>query len=120
MAFPECGPGGEQAARGKRLAQLLGIEEDQAADTSLAGRLAIIAKLKAARAVEIARGRSGSWLYDLNRHLSLCSALRHEYESFALFCAEAASQERAAAPEAGAAVLPFPPRAAVCKLKEPS
>jgi hypothetical protein len=71
--------------RGKMLAQLLGIHESEAADLSLSGRLKIIAKLKAARHVEIARGRAGSWLYDVNRHLNLCAALRREDEALAGF-----------------------------------
>ena len=62
--------------RSKELALLLGIREAEAADRSLSARLKIIAKLKAARRVEIARGRAGSWLYDVNRHLNLCTALR--------------------------------------------
>jgi hypothetical protein len=74
--------------RGKELAHLLGIPEVQAADLSLSGRLKIIARLKAARRVEVARGRAGSWLYDVNRHLSLCAALRQEYEALTALLAE--------------------------------
>ncbi len=77
----------------RELAQLLGIREAEAADRSLSGRLKIIAKLKAARKVEIARGRSGSWLYDVNRHLNLCTALRLEYEALAEYFAEGAAGE---------------------------
>jgi len=40
--------------------------------------------------VEIARGRSGSWLYDVNRHLNLCASLREEYEALAEYFAEGA------------------------------
>ena len=76
------------AMRSKQLALLLGVREAEAADRSLSGRLKIIAKLKAARRVEIARGRSGSWLYDVNRHLNLCAALRLEYESLVAYFAE--------------------------------
>ncbi len=80
------------AARCKELAQLLGIRGEEAADLSLNGRLRIIAKLKAARRVEIARGRSGSWLYDVNRHLNLCAALRLEYEALMEYFAEGSAQ----------------------------
>jgi len=80
------------AARSKGLAQLLGIRVDEAADLSLSARLRIIARLKAARRVEIARGRSGSWLYDVNRHLNLCAALRQEYEALADYFADGAAQ----------------------------
>lgn len=68
------------AKRCKGLVQLLGIDEDDAFDTSIRGRLAIIAKLKAAKRAEISRGQNGSWLYDVNRHLSICAYLRKEYE----------------------------------------
>ena len=67
--------------RCKGLVHLLGIEEDEAGDTTIKGRLSIIAKLKAARRAEIARGQTGSWLYDVNRHLSICACLRKEYEA---------------------------------------
>jgi hypothetical protein len=77
----------------KALAQLLGIREVEAADRSLCGRLKVIAKLKAARKVEITRGRTGSWLYDVNRHLNLCAALRQEYEALAEYFAEGAVTE---------------------------
>lgn len=78
--------------RHKELAQLLGISEVEAADRSLGGRLRIIAKLKASRRVEIARGRAGSWLYDVNRHLNLCAALRQEYDALAAYFAESAGE----------------------------
>ena len=78
--------------RCKELAQLLGIREAEAADRSLSGRLKVVAKLKAARRVEIARGRSGSWLYDMNRHLNLCTMLRLEYEALAEYFAEGAGE----------------------------
>ena len=76
--------------RCKELAHLLGISEAEAQDRSLRGRLKIIAKLKAARRVEIARGRAGSWLYDVNRHLNLCATLRQEYETLVAYFAESA------------------------------
>ncbi len=87
------------AMRSKQLALLLGVREAEAADRSLSGRLGIIAKLKAARRVEIARGRSGSWLYDVNRHLNLCAALRLEYESLVAYFAENAGGECQPTPE---------------------
>lgn len=72
------------AAREKRckgLMALIGIGEAEASDTTIKGRLVIIAKLKAAKRAEIARGHAGSWLYDVNRHLSICAVLRKEYEA---------------------------------------
>ena len=69
----------EKRCRG--LVHLLGIGDLEAGDTSIKGRLSIIAKLKAARRSEISRGQTGSWLYDVNRHLSICACLRREYEA---------------------------------------
>jgi len=91
--------------RCKELAQLLGIREAEAGDRGLSGRLKIIAKLKAARRVEIARGRSGSWLYDVNRHLNLCAALRQEYDALAAYFAESAGE--GAARKAGSSTAPI-------------
>jgi hypothetical protein len=86
--------------RGKVLSLLLGTPESDCYDQTLAGRLAIIAKLKAARRGEIARGQAGSWLYDVNRHLNLCAALRLEYRALVSFFSQAATD--------------VPPRAASC------
>ncbi len=82
-------PGGKRA---EEIAQILGIREGEARDRSLKGRLNIIAKLKAARRVEIARGRAGSWLYDINRHLSLSAFLREEYADLVDFLGEPPAQ----------------------------
>jgi hypothetical protein len=57
------------------LARVLGIPEAEAADSSLDGRLRTVARLKAAKRVEIARGKAQSWLYDVNRHINLCILL---------------------------------------------
>ncbi len=81
-----------EAARQKRckgLSHLLGIGEAEAGDTTITGRLGVIAKLKAAKRAEIARGQSGSWLYDVNRHLNICASLRKEYEGLAEVLTEA-------------------------------
>jgi hypothetical protein len=75
----------EGKSRFKELALLLGIREEEAADGSLRGRLALISRLKAARRTETARGKAGSWLYDVNRHLTLCEALRIERKALAMF-----------------------------------
>jgi hypothetical protein len=77
------------------LGQLLGIPDVEAEDYSLSGRMLIITKLKAARNREIERGQSGSWLYDISRHLSLCAALRMECETFAGFLSELKQAELA-------------------------
>ncbi len=70
-----------QAKRRKLLAHLIDVSEAEAYYRSLKGRLAIIARLKAAKAAEVQRGRNSSWLYDVNRHLNLCFALRTECEA---------------------------------------
>ena len=67
--------------RCKGLVHLLGIGDLEASDTSIKGRLTVIARLKAAKRSEITRGQTGSWLYDVNRHLSICACLRREYEA---------------------------------------
>jgi hypothetical protein len=88
MSCHQENAGSKGDKRCEELAQLLGVRKTEAADKTLSGRLKIIAKLKAARRVEIVRGRSGSWLYDVNRHLNLCSALRTEYDALAAYFAE--------------------------------
>jgi hypothetical protein len=77
----------QRRKRCKGLCHLLGVAEAEAGDTSITGRLSIITKLKAAKRAEIERGKAGSWLYDVNRHLSLCGALRREYEALEEFLA---------------------------------
>jgi hypothetical protein len=69
--------------RAEMLGQLLGISLQNASDTSLKGRLAVISSLRTARLAEVKRGQDGSWLYDLNRHFTICQLLREEYESLA-------------------------------------
>lgn len=104
MALDRREPRAAGSNRARELAQLLGIREAEAADGSLSGRLKIIAKLKAARRVEITRGRAGSWLYDVNRHLNLCAYLRQEYEALVAYFAESAGLDcpvEAEAPHSG-------------------
>ena len=84
-----------RSRRPKQLSQLLGIKEAEAGDESVAGRLVLIAKLKAARRAEIKRGQANSWIYDVNRHLNLCAALRAEYEALTDHLAQGAVEERA-------------------------
>lgn len=80
----------------KAVGHLLGIPEEEAGDRSLTGRLALISQLRAARQAEIARGQAKSWLYDLNRHLNICAALRTEYEALTSFLAHDANGEAGA------------------------
>lgn len=79
--------------RPRNLGQLLGIPDAEAKDYSFSGRVHIIIKLKAARSREVARGQANSWLYDINRHLSLCAALRIECEALADFLLQQKQQE---------------------------
>ena len=79
-------------SKNKRLlARVLGITEAEAADSSFGGRLRIVAKLKAAKRVEIARGRTQSWLYDVNRHLNLAVLLEQEEAALMADLAQEAS-----------------------------
>ena len=71
----------EAGKRCRGLVHLLGIGEEEAGDTSIRGRLSIIEKLKMAKRAEISRGQTGSWLYDVNRHLNICAFLRQECEA---------------------------------------
>jgi hypothetical protein len=80
-------PNAERDKRTRGLTQLLGVAEAEAGDTSITGRLTTIAQLKAAKRAEIERGKAGSWLYDVNRHLSICAWLRKEYEALEEFLA---------------------------------
>jgi hypothetical protein len=92
VAFDHDKKGAALERRCRELAQLLGIRDAEVRDGSLPGRLKLIAKLKAAKRVEIERGRTGSWLYDVNRHLNLCAALREEYAALAAYFADGAGK----------------------------
>jgi hypothetical protein len=64
--------------RNKQLPRLLALWPSEVDDTSNEARLAIIRKLRRALVLERRRGRSGTWLYNLNRHLALRDALQAE------------------------------------------
>jgi hypothetical protein len=60
-----------QEAREKQcweVAKILGVTIEEASDPSEEGRRAIVAKLKAARDVELHRKQKKSWNYDPSRH----------------------------------------------------
>jgi hypothetical protein len=79
---------------------LLGIREAEAPDRSLAGQLKIVSKLKASRREEIRRCRAEPCLYEVNRHLNLCAALRQEYQALAAYFAERTGEKPRRKPSA--------------------
>jgi hypothetical protein len=60
------------------IVRLLKIKPEQAQERSLIARLDIASKLAIALRVERTRGKSGHYLYDVNRHINLIQALRVE------------------------------------------
>jgi hypothetical protein len=60
------------------LAKLLGITREAAADPSIDTRLELMRIILIALQVERERGKSQSWLYDINRHINLAKALDDE------------------------------------------
>jgi hypothetical protein len=65
----------------RRLAQLPGLLKlwpGQVDDFSYPGTLKVVALLRNALRAERRRARGGNWGYDLNRHMALLDALRHE------------------------------------------
>ncbi|MEW5963394.1 MAG: hypothetical protein AB1749_07500 [Pseudomonadota bacterium] len=65
-------------ARDAALASVLPVWPHEIADTSRAGRLALLARLRLALREERRRGRAGHWSYDLARHAALLAAYRAE------------------------------------------
>jgi hypothetical protein len=57
------------------LAKLLGIDIETASNGAIDNRLALMQRVLAALQVERARGKNGSWLYDINRHINLAKTL---------------------------------------------
>jgi hypothetical protein len=64
--------------RERDLGRLIALWPKEIADTSTAGRLRIVARLRQALRAERVRGRAGHWAYDLNRHVALALALKAE------------------------------------------
>ncbi len=60
------------------LAGTLAIKIEDALDQSIGNRLGILRKLNAALDVERERGKSRSWLYDVNRHVNIALLWEHE------------------------------------------
>jgi hypothetical protein len=67
--------------RERDLGRLIALWPKEIADTSTAGRLRIVARLRQALRAERVRGRAGHWAYDLNRHVALALALKAEMPS---------------------------------------
>lgn len=64
--------------RNRDLPKLLPLWPHELADTSIAGRLAVLRLLRRALTSERQRGIAGRWDYDLARHRALVVALRRE------------------------------------------
>lgn len=67
--------------RATDLPKLVGLWPAELADTSVAGREHLIAKLRRALRQERLRGLSGHWSYDLARHSQLLAAYSCEVEA---------------------------------------
>lgn len=63
------------------LAGLIPLWPTELADTSLAGRERLLAKLECALRGERQRGIGGNWTYDLARHAALARAVKAETEA---------------------------------------
>lgn len=67
-----------QYHRSSQLPKLLGLWPHELEDYSDEGTFLILEKLRKALRAERQRGRSGHWSYDLNRHMALLDAIKHE------------------------------------------
>jgi hypothetical protein len=70
--------GVEAYDRLRHLPRLLPIDPVEIADTSIAVRRRVLARLTRALRAERNRGRAGHWTYDLNRHIALKQACTAE------------------------------------------
>ncbi len=68
----------EQRARARALVTLIPLWTEELNDTSNAGRLKILSKLRRALRVERQHGARGHWSYDLARHKAMLDAYRRE------------------------------------------
>jgi Flp pilus assembly protein CpaB len=67
-----------RSAKALRLAKLLGCHLTlalRAVSGNPEARAEILARAISAKKVEIFRGQTGNWLYDVNRHINLCLAI---------------------------------------------
>jgi hypothetical protein len=110
---PSCVPPVKgQYCRILQLPPLLKVWPSEVEDYSYPGTLRIAALLRKALRSERCRARAGHWAYDLNRHMGLIEALKHERARLKLLerglphRAEAASGRRRAPHLAGTLRLP--------------
>lgn len=75
---PLAKPGARDYDRLAQLPALIGLWPSELQDFSAAGTAKILALLRKALRSERARGRSGHWTYDLNKHLALAESLKAE------------------------------------------
>ena len=67
-----------------RLPRLIPVGPNELADTSRAGRLAVLRRILGALRGERMRGRAGHWSYNLDRHLGLVQAFEAEQRALGL------------------------------------
>jgi hypothetical protein len=97
-------------SRDRLLPRLIGIGPEEIADTSRAGRLAVLKRLLRALRGERMRGRAGHWSYSLDRHIGLVRAVAAERrEIVEIPGGRAAIATAAARPTAGASGGAHPP-----------
>lgn len=65
-------------ARASNLPALLGLWPREVDDYTFEGTQEIIKRLRTAIRTERQRGKAASWTYDINRHIRLFNALKHE------------------------------------------
>ena len=73
-------PAKGEYCRIRQLPGLLKMWPSELEDYSYPGTLRIVALLRKALRAERCRARMGHWAYDLNRHIDLTDALKHERE----------------------------------------
>lgn len=76
--------------RACELARLVPLWPAEIADTSLAGRRRLVAKLERVLRAERQRGLAGHWTYDLTRHAELLRVWRRETAALKTASAEKA------------------------------
>lgn len=81
----------ERYRREIALPRLIPVGPAEVSDCSIAGRTAIVQRLMRSLRGERVRGRAGHWSYDLNRHVGLVEALKHERQALRQLTRAAAS-----------------------------
>lgn len=75
---PPTASGNMRYERARDLPKLVALWPAEVSDSSEAGRLRLLARLRSALRRERQRGLAGHWCYDLKRHVQLLAAYRSE------------------------------------------